>query len=325
MPKSPSFLSLLLAMVVAGCSSQPQRPAVSMVIPARRTSWQTAYGNGERVITAHYVIYSTAHTPALRRYLPGFMEAAYHSYLELSGLADKPLAGGRMSIYMLSSRQEWVALTKKVTGPLAESCLGIEAGGYCYKGGGVFWDMGGLATLSIAAHEGLHQFFYQRMRHRLPLWLEEGLCTTMEGYEIAGESVRFTWDRNAARFTNLRQALINGWWIPLKQLLPMDAGDVTHRRTKQAVGYYGQLWALVAFLRSRQDYRNGMRRLIADAEAGNLQQALDLSAGEIEALLARGRYYNRAVSEKLFRYYISDDLDRFDREFRAFAERLAGL
>ena len=95
--------------------------------------------------------------------------------------------------------------------------------------------------------------------------------------------------------------------------------------TSQAVGYYGQLWALVQFLRSREDYRAGLSRLIADAEAGRLHVAMKVPAPALAQLRRRGRAYNRTVSEPFFRYYITDDLDTFEREFRAFAEKLVSL
>ena len=41
------------------------------------------------------------------------------------------------------------------------------------------WDMGGIGTLGTASHEGLHQFLACRMKDHLPMWVEEGLCTTV--------------------------------------------------------------------------------------------------------------------------------------------------
>ena len=326
MKSAALMLIVSTCLSVLGCSQQDGgfaggRP---LATAAERSSWQSSYATGQAVATGHYRIYTTAKTHALLEYLPGFMEAAYQNYLELTGLSE-PTSANRMPIYMLGTRDEWAALTNKVTGPLAEAYLQIEAGGYCFNGACVFWDIGSLQTLSVSSHEGLHQFFHQRLTHRLPAWLEEGLCATTEGYEIRNDVVRFTPERNTSRFNDLRSALTAGWWIGLRDLLPMDAGDVVKHRTEKAVGYYGQLWALVLFIRSRPEYRLGMQRMLADAETGKLHETTDFSPEAFTALLQRGKLYNRAVSEKLFRSYICTDLEGFDREFHEFAERLAGL
>ena len=313
-------------MLLAGCGSAPRQVGAPLMIETRRTAWQSPFAAGEQIDTRHYRIYSTISNPrSLLGSVPGFMEAAHDNYLRLTGLADRALSGP-LHVYMVGTRAEWVALTQKATGPLADKYAQIEAGGYCHNGVCVFWDIGPMATLSVASHEGLHQFFYHRLKQRLPAWLEEGLCATAEGYELQGQdAVRFTPDRNVARFNNLRQAIVAGRWIDLKDLLVMDSGDITGRSTEEAVGYYGQLWALAAFIRSRGDFHAGMFRLLADAEAGRFDKALKLTPAAMTALMGRPKLYNQALSEPLFRHYISGDLESFDREFQAFAKRLARL
>jgi len=289
-----------------------------------RRPWNTGYGSGVELTTKHYRIYTTANSHVLLTYLPGFMEAAYQNYLKLTNLPDR-LPTEPMPIYMLGTRDEWAALTRSVTGQNAGIYLSIEVGGYCYRGVCVFWETGGMSSLAIAAHEALHQFFHHRLSGHLPVWLEEGMCVTAEGYRIDGETVSFTPDRNTVRFNNLRTAIVQGRWIPLKKLLPMDPGDVVTHSTEHAVGYYGQLWALVKFIRSRPEYRAGLERMLADAEAGRFHEALGLPARAIGELQLRGRIYNRTVSEPLFRHYITTDLAGFEREYLAFAYKLTKL
>jgi hypothetical protein len=36
-------------------------------------------------------------------------------------------------------------------------------------------------------------------------------------------------------------------------------------------------------------------------------------------------FYNRTISEPVFRHYFGDDLDAFDRDFKAFARQLVGI
>ncbi|MFW6132511.1 MAG: hypothetical protein ACOC8F_01345 [Planctomycetota bacterium] len=315
----------VLVAVAAGCGPDGPAPdtGAPLLTDVQRRPWQTPYGRGVALRSEHYQIFSTAERPELRRYLPGYMEAAHRRYLELTGLPDAP---GRepMPVYMLAGRREWSALTRKVFGEQSEA-LNIEAGGYCHQGVCVFWDIGGSATLSVAAHEGLHQFFHHRLAEQLPMWLEEGLCVLAEGHRIEGRSVRFTPDENPSRFGSLRSALVNQHWVPLPDLLPTDAGDVVGGGTEKAVAWYAQLWALARFLESHPRYRKGLHELMADAAARRFDEALDLPEGALTRLRRRGRAYNRTVSVPLFKHYISDDLDGFAREFRAYAEEIAEL
>ncbi len=323
--------TLIVAMACAllvGCNGGGGAPGLrgqSMVIRVRRGPWNGANTHGVSLRSRNYRIYTTSTNELLVRYLPGFMEAAHENYLRLTGLTYKAL-DGPMTIYLMGTRREWAALTRKVVRRNVETYLSIEAGGYCYDGICVFWDMGGLGTLSVASHEGLHQFFRRRMKDQIPMWLEEGLCVTAEGYDIFADIVTFTPDRNVGRFNNLRNNITQNRWIPIDRLLPMDAGmAIDGSSTERAVGYYGQLWAMVQFIRSRADYRAGMSRLIADAEAGRLNVALKVSAGELEQLRRYGRIYNRIVSVPLFERYITDDLEKFEKEYRLFARKLVNL
>ena len=69
----------------------------------------------------------------------------------------------------------------------------------------------------------------------------------------------------------------------------------------------------------------GLQQLLADAEAGRLNQSLKTSADDLAALRRQGRAYNKAVSLPLFRYYVTQDLAGFENDYRAFAARLARL
>jgi len=314
-----------LAMLLASCgppeASEPRDR--SLVAEVERRPWQTPYGRGESLRSEHYRIYSTAQREELRVYLPGYMEAAYEQYLRMTGLPDEPV-DEPMPMYMLSGRQEWSALTEQIFGADSKA-LHIEAGGYCHRGICVLWDIGGSYTLSVASHEGLHQFFHHRLENKLPMWLEEGFCTLAEGHQTVGRAVRFTPTKNPSRFNALRSAIVNDRWYTIEELLPMDAGDVVTQGSEHAVGYYGQLWALAQFIQSRPQYREGLHRLMADAAAGKFDAALDLPPGALAKLHKRGRTYNRTIGEPIFRHYISDDLAGFEKEYRAYAEKLARL
>ena len=293
-----------------------------MLTRVRRLSW-TAPG-GEQLRTSHYDIFTTAKNRLIRTCLPGFMEVAHDHYRELTWLADRQ-EGKKMPIYMLGTRSEWAALTRSVVKVNTELYLSIQAGGYCYRGVCVFWEMGGYATFMVAAHEGLHQFLHHRLRHRLPMWVEEGLCVLAEGYKIEGQAVWFTPRKNPSRFNSLRTAIVQGRWIRLARLLSMDAGDAIGHGSEEAVAYYGQVWALVLFIRSTAAYRDGFKRMLSDAEAGRFNEALKLPAEAKPMLRRGGRTYNRTFSVPLFKHYISEDVAGFEKEYRAFAKKLTKL
>jgi hypothetical protein len=158
------------------------------------------------------------------------------------------------------------------------------------------------------------------------MWLEEGLCTVAEGYDISGSTVAFTPRRNSMRFTDLRTAVIQGRWIPLEKLLSMDSGEaIGAGNNTEAVGYYGQLWSLAQFILSNDQYREGLASLMADAEVGNFAKALDMNRQQFGQLPPGSRAYNKAVSAPIFQRYISRDLQAFDRDYRQFAKKLARL
>jgi len=323
LPRHGRFLlaaAVLAALPAVGCEPAPEPKTVRSSLDVRMSTrpWKTPYADGLLLESAHYRIYTTADRPMLRTYLPGYMEAAHRNYLELTGLPAREVERP-MDLYMLGSRNEWAALTRHVVREQIDLYLSIQAGGYCYEGVCVFWDIGP-HTLSIAAHEGLHQFFDRRLKDPLPMWAEEGLCVTAEGFELQGESVRFTPERNLSRFQTLREVIGGGRWIAADALLAMDAGDAVAHNPYTAVGYYAQLWALVHFLRSRPEHRAGLERMLQDAEAGRFARTIGPDLARL-----RGRAFSRAAGRKLFETYITADIAGFDREFYAHAKNLAKL
>ncbi len=312
-----------LALVSCG---PPRQAGGSASLATRVVSspWSSSYSGGQLITTDHYKIYTTSQSPMVLRYLPGFMEASHQNYLRLTQLPPRKQQK-HFPIYMMATRDEWVVLTRNIVGGNRDTYLAIQAGGYFYKGVCVFWDLGGLGTFSVAAHEGFHQFLHHRLRDRLPMWLEEGLCVSSEAHQILGERVRFTPDTNAFRFSSLRSGIIRQYWKPIGELIPLDAGNVITGTSERAVSYYAQLWVLSTFLRSHPVYSKGFRRMMADAEAGRMHEALGLPPIALVKLRRRGRTYNQTVSEPLFRYYINNDLDAFEREYFAFAKKVANL
>ncbi len=314
-------LALAAATLLAGCGPSTEGQPLSTRV--NESPWESSSPNSRKLETAHYRIFTTDPSQTMIQTLPPFMEAAYRNYLKLTGLADKPLPP--MVIYMMGTRKEWEVLTRSVVKGQASIYLSIQAGGYCYDKVCVFWDFGGLGTLATASHEGLHQFLAHRMTDHLPLWLEEGLCTQAEGNQILTRGVLFDPVDNVLRKVDLKKALMTNNWIPLETLLPMDAGDAVVKSSEYAMGYYGQLWSLVLFIRSEPAYRKGLERLMADAEAGRLYEGLNLPKDELGQVPKFGRQFNKLISRPIFEHYFSKDVKAFEKQYKAFSMKLVGV
>jgi hypothetical protein len=221
-------------------------------------------------------------------------------------------------------------MTQQIMPPhQAGKVMGIQAGGFYLPrdGGGacIFWNIGGLGALAVASHEGMHQFFDSQLDDQLPMWVEEGLCAVAEGYYINQAGVVFTPDQNRGRWSQLRRVVLGNDWVAIQDLLAMDAGQAIGPRPGQALAYYAQLWALMQMIRSDPALAEGLSQLLADAQAGRLDQTLDLPPGLLARLPRKSRAYNQRVGPAAFARYISDDLDAFQKRYRRFAADLVDL
>ena len=310
-------LGLSVAVASGGCSYvASSTPGVSLAEPVERANWSFGNRTGQALSTTHYNIYTTSGNRNLLNWLPGFLERAHENDLRLTGLPAERLARPA-PVYLLSDRNQWTAMTEKMTGPDAAIYLSLENGGYCFRGSCVLWDMGHVATFGVAAHECMHQLLQQRLRDPLPAWVEEGLCSLAEGFALRADTVRFDPTTNPQRLTNLRDIISQDRWTPLAKLLASDASDYLGNGPT-APDYYAQLWAMMNYIRSEPRYRAGLERLLAQAAAGQLRK-------EIKTTARSGREYVLTSSVPAFRHYIDANLAVFEKEFRAYAKGLAKM
>ncbi|MBN1555693.1 MAG: hypothetical protein JXA11_13195 [Phycisphaerae bacterium] len=314
---------LVLLVFAVGCEpktsqSQPVAHTRTLTAPFHSTAWDTPFGQGQKLTTKHYRIFTSVHDAALLATLPGFMEAAYQNYLDIVNVGIPP--GKPMPMYMMASRAEWEALTVNRFGQAGPAHV-IEDGGYTVQGITVCWAIGRTATFSVASHEGMHQFLYHALQDRLPLWAEEGLATTAEGFIIDRGTVRFTPDQNLMRLGDLRTAIIHEHWIDLPTLLTTNTAEVARSGDqRKTVGYYGQLYALMCFLRHDETHGPKWRKMFRDAQEGKFNEVL--TPGQLQI---RGAFYYKLVGRKLFEHYITDDLETFEADFHRYARELVKL
>lgn len=172
---------------------------------------------GVVVTLPHHRLRSTRTDDLTLRTLPLLLVEAIERYRR--PLGDQPDFAGEpaltlpavdparpLEVYLLRTRAQWRSLTRSLLGAQAEPYLRITRGGYAWGGRSVLMDLssdeaeqdstatGQIAgdavqanpisyrdTLLIAAHEGWHQYTQRTFRQPLPVWLEEGMATVMEG------------------------------------------------------------------------------------------------------------------------------------------------
>ncbi|MHC4717289.1 MAG: hypothetical protein ACYS5V_09985 [Planctomycetota bacterium] len=312
-------LALLLPTVGAACDGDRAADALPLSTPVAQSPWRFATVPGRRLVTEHYHIYTTTDNRIMLRHLPGFMESAYGNFGDLTGLSA-PASTKHMTFYLMGNRAQWAAMTRRVTGPRSRLYLSMENGGYCERGVCVLWDMRSFSTFVLAAHEGMHQFLYHRLKQKLPAWAEEGLAVQAEGFAMGTSTVRFDPQLNSVRLVRLRDLITQGRWMPLEKLLATDAGDHIAGGASKGLDYYGQLWALLMYIRGDERYRAGFERLLGDAAAGRFRSAMN-----VPDAMGSGRRYTRTVAIPAFRHYIDPDLAAFEKGFKAYARKLAKL
>ncbi len=280
-------------------------------------SWRYAGADGSVIRTAHYRIFTTVSTPALKDRAPGFLEYALAHYR--TALGPLPLPSARLDTYLLANRSQWATLTRQLMGDQAPTLLKIPRGGYASRGVGVFFDIGLYDTLAIAAHEGWHQYTQRTFRDPLPIWLEEGIASFMEGHRWDGATPRFLPWANVARFDQLRAAHRKGELVPLDQLLEGRPQDFLESDDEQILTYYAQLWALVQFLNEWDDgrYSVALRTLLADAAAGRLRRAVAERMGPKASQTMATR-----VGPLVFLTYFNTDLDVAAAEYALFLDQV---
>jgi hypothetical protein len=311
----PGYAGMLLPLVLlAGCGAPASLPAT-----VRQSQWSPAAGiQGVRLETAHYDLKITARDLVLREILPTFLEATFAEYQRIL-----PPPDGRhekLDVYLFDTREQWAAFTRRFVPQRAHVYLYIKAGGYVDQqtATAVVWDLGRDNTLTLLAHEGFHQYLTKYFPEPVVAWLNEGLATQWEAFDLhAGQPV-FTPRLNYHRRNNLRETLAEPeGWIPLRKLLGMNAGEAVVQAGQVTRGYYAQVWSLVLFLRERgnRKYARGVAELLNDAGTERLRNRVRAySAGTPPA--------GSSFGEMILRHYVTEDLDSLERAYRDFCERL---
>ncbi len=303
-------------------------------MPIRVTPWTNGTRTGQEIDTEHLEIRTTLRNGDLRRFLPEFTECALAHYT--SALGSLPAPSRALETYIFGTRDEWAAFTVERLGNDAQAYLGLGRGGYTSKGTAILYDIGPTDTLTILAHEGWHQYSQAVFRDELPVWLEEGISTYMEGFRVTltGAPLFEPW-RNFERFGQLRDSLRRDGTIGLEQLLNGTPQQFLAEGRERLLTYYAQVWVLTHFLAEGSEgrYRAGLEKLLQDAASGSIGAAIESAATSaqdrrgVQRALDRGGV--RALpSAIIVRAYFSaqmqDLASEYDLFLRAVCERGSG-
>lgn len=280
--------------------------------------WTYAGAQGKIIRTAHYRIYTTETDAMLVDRLPRFLELALDHYR--SALARLPAPPMRLDTYLMDNRAQWTRLTTQLMGRDAEKYLRIGRGGFATGGVAVLYDIGLFDTMSIASHEGWHQYTQRTFRDPLPVYLEEGIASYMEGHKWAGATPVFLPWANVERFDQLRTAQARGALMPLQELLDSTPQELLDHVGDGALNYYAQVWALIHFLNEGAGgkHKEALRNLLLDASAGRMRNVMANKYGAqagVAALASRRGTW-------LFAAYFGDDLNAIGDEYDAFMRAL---
>ncbi|MCP4249534.1 MAG: M1 family metallopeptidase [bacterium] len=306
----------LTAGALGGCGPQAAGPVLVIDEP-----WSYSGTEGVHLTTDHFDIYTTVDDTELRDYLPGFLEAVYRQYADL--LPPPPEARSRLKTYLFINQRQWDRFVRENFPERYDVYSRIQVGGFAVGGTCVAYNISPRTyTLSVIAHEGLHQYFGSQFDQRIPAWLNEGLACYCEGFDFRRERAVFTPRRNTFRMNSLREALAGDALLPLSELLGTDAGQViVQSRTRHTEPYCAQAWALIVFLRHGGNgaYADGFDRMLAEVAAGRLSRRARA------ARLTTNAPAKATFGENVFRAYITEDLADFEARFREFMISLVGF
>jgi hypothetical protein len=284
--------------------------------------WAGGEGQGKRILTDHWDIRTTVRDEEFRKLLPEFMETSYHQYEKLfpnlKKIDERPLL-----VYLFQSRREWDAFSTKLSPDKMRTYRRIRQGAFCEGDISVAYYIRRGRTLSVLAHEGLHAYVHRHFRGVLPAWLNEGLATYCESYEYGLSKPKFTPERNEFRLNSLRDALLAKNLVPLKRLLRTHAGRVIRDTSPGVYAYYAQAWSLIAFLRFGEDGKYSQRFEVLLQDLGT--ERLRVGVGAYIATTRTANGEPMKFGEAVFRKYITEDLETFEKEYTKFMYDLASL
>ncbi len=290
---------------------------------SHREPWTFAEQSGQLITTPNYLIYTTISSERILDRLPLFYESALEHYT--TALAKLPKPDQPLKTYLFQTRGQWQAKTQEMLPDQAKMFEGLGRGGFTTRSTSVLYyiDRGGSShdTFAIAAHEGWHQYTQQTFKHQLPIWLEEGIATYMEGYRTGQDGVaEFMPAANFERRMALRDAMRKNRMIPMTDLLTRSPQSFLTSSKDSLLTYYAQVWALTRFLAEGENgrYADSLAAVLSEAADGKMVSRVMTST----ANGALRRRTSGAAGPAVVQEYFNPDLTEFEAQYLAFVDQL---
>lgn len=256
---------------------EPVRADMTQPPPGTREPWSFEDRTGVILVTPHFRIHTTIEREQTLARLATVSEAMLRHYR--TALLPLPAPPRPLETFVMGTRPQWARLTQRVMGPEADPFLAIPRGGFTSRGQAILWDIGSRDTTVMVIHEGWHQYTQTTFADPLPIAIEEGLASYMEGYRWESnrrERLVFSPWTNWERFMQLREAVAEGELPPLDQLLQTAPQDLVWRDGQASLSYYALTWAMVMFLLEGEEARHkpALLAMIRDAQEGRLTQRI---------------------------------------------------
>ncbi len=327
-----TILLISSSLSTVSCTSQPQHsntltqqaqhklPSHEPLIDVQPV--QLAGSPGQAISTPSWIIRTTVTRKNLLDRLPLFLEAAHDNYS--SSLAILPKPDHPLELYLLQTRSQWALLTRLLLGDRADRFLRIDRGGFTTAGRAVLFNIGAHDTFALTAHEGWHLYSQSILKPgTLPVWLEEGIATLMEGFRwSAANPMRASFSpwANPERFDQLRDAYARKNLLSLTQLLDASPATLIDTSSISTLDYYAQVWALTLFLSEGDSraYRNDLERLLTDAAAGSINRQMVRAIG----IQASRKALRSRKGPGIFHTYFSTDLNQMNARYQHFIKQL---
>lgn len=253
----------------ASSPAETVRTAQPAAIAVSSEPWSFRGYEGEVIRTPHYRIFTTSTNPVMTQRLTHLVEESMDRYR--GAITDLPAPPLRLDTYLMENRPQWEQVTRLLTAHHADTLVRIERGGYATRGVAVYFDIGLADTMSIAAHEGWHQYTQRTFRDRLPIWLEEGMAVYHEGHRWDGTRPVFQPWANPERYDRLREAVSEERFIPFSVLVTMTPNDHLSGNSPSILDFYAHVWAAAHFLAESPNLRPALASILSDAASGRLR------------------------------------------------------
>ena len=287
-------------------------------------SWQFGPFDGKILVTQNYRVHTTLERESSLARVPVFVESALAHYR--SALGELPAPPKPMSTYLFQTRDQWEAQMHQLLPSEAGAFHNLGRGGLTTQGKAILYyiDRRGMSdTLAITAHEGWHQYTQSTFKQALPVWLEEGVATYMEGYVTRSDGApTFRPWENRERYGALRDSVRRDRMIPLNDILGKKPQEFLEDGRRSLLTYYAQVWAITHFLAVGEGgkYRDALEQVIADAAFGNLHRRLSNSTAF--TIRSRRELHSDRLGTWIILEYFNRDMSEFQQEFDAFVSTI---